>query len=304
MSSHDQHPVMVPPSGAPLPAASPLPPLDYYDVEMQGPSLQDYLFILLKRKWLVLGVFLTIFLAVAVYTSLLTPIFRASAKLQITEDNPGSHVSAGTLPEVFGYEDVEKFQQTQYDILQSQSLAQRVVKALNLPEHTAWSLEINPVRNTYLVEVACQSPDKAVAQKVVNAIADEYMYLSIDRRNESFGLVRKWLDKQLQELAAKVQEAQKKLYKFGQKTDIYTLEDKDNVVVQKFIDLSSLVTKAQAEKMAKEAQFKQIQEEGPNAPLIVNNPLIASLRQQLVSEEAKISAMKKVYRSQHPEMLA
>jgi capsular exopolysaccharide synthesis family protein len=296
---------MVPPSGAPLPAASPLPPLDYYDAEMQGPGLQDYLFILLKRKWLIIGVFLTIFLTVAVYTSLLTPIFRASAKLQITEDNPGSHVSASDkFPEFFGYDDVEKFQQTQYDILKSRSLAQRVVKALNLPEHTAWSLEINPVRNTYLVEVACQSPDKAVAQKVVNAVADEYMYLSIDRRNESFGLVRKWLDKQLQELAAKVQEAQKKLYKFGQKTDIYTLEDKDNVVVQKFIDLSSLVTKAQAEKMAKEAQFKQIQEEGPNAPLIVNNPLIATLRQQLVSEQTKISAMKKVYRSEHPEMLA
>ena len=132
----------------------------------------------------------------------------------------------------------------------------------------------------------------------------EYMYLSIDRRNESFALVRKWLDKQLQELAAKVQEAQKKLYKFGQKTDIYTLEDKDNVVVQKFIDLSSLLTKAQAEKMAKEAQFKQIKEEGPNAPLIVNNPLIATLRQQLVSEQAKVSAMKKVYRSEHPELLA
>jgi len=305
MSSHDQHPLMVPPSGAPLPAASPLPPLDYYDVEMQGPGLQDYIFILLKRKWLVIGVFLTIFLAVAIYTFLRTPIFRASAKLQITEDNPGSHVSASDkLPEFFGYDDAEKFQQTQYDILQSQSLAQRVVQALNLPKHTAWSLEINPVRNTYLVEVACQSPDKAVAQKVVNAVADEYMYLSIDRRNESFGLVRKWLDKQLKELAAKVQEAQKKLYKFGQKTDIYTLEDKDNVVVQKFIDLSSLVTKAQAEKMAKEAQFKQIKEEGPDAPLIVNNPLIASLRQQLVSEETKISAMKKVYRSEHPEMLA
>jgi len=305
MSSHDQHPLIVPPSGAPLPAASPLPPLDYYDVEMPGPGLQDYIFILLKRKWLVIGVFLTIFLAVALYTFLLTPIFRASAKLQITEDNPGSHVSASDkLPEFFGYEEPEKFQQTQYDILQSQSLARRVVEALNLPEDTAWNLEINPVPNSYLVEVACQSPDKAVAQKVVNAVADEYMYLSIDRRNESFALVRKWLDKQLREMAAKVQEAQKKLYKFGQKTDIYTLEDKDNVVVQKFIDLSSLLTKAQAEKVAKEAQFKQIREKGPNAPLIVNHPLIATLRQQLVSQEAKISAMKKVYRGGHPDLQA
>ncbi len=330
MSSHDQHPLMVPPSAAQLPANSPFPPLDYYDAEMPGPGLRDYLYILLKRKWLVIGAFLTIFLAVALYTFLCTPIFRATAKLQITEDNPGSQVSVSDkLPELLGYDSAEKFQETQYKILQSWSLAQRVVQALNLQEepefksikgknpgkteaevekaiigHVMHTLEVTPVKNSYLVEVAFQSPDKIMAQRVVNAVADEYMYLSIDRRNQSFALVRKWLDKQLMEMAAKVQEAQKKLYKFGQKTDIYALDDKDNVVVQKFIDLSGLLTKAQAEKMAKEAQFKQIKEEGPDAPLFVNNPLIATLRQQLVSEEAKISAMKKVYRSQHPEMLA
>jgi capsular exopolysaccharide synthesis family protein len=116
--------------------------------------------------------------------------------------------------------------------------------------------------------------------------------------------VRRWLDKQLQEMGSKVQEAQKRLYKFGQETDIYTLEDRDNVVVQKFLDLSSLLTKAQAEKMAKEAQYKQIQEKGPNAPLIVNHPLVATLRQQLVGQQAKVSALQKVFRGEHPDLLS
>ena len=165
-------------------------------------------------------------------------------------------------------------------------------------------LEVTPVKNSYLVEVAFQSPDKSLTQKVVNAIADEYMYLSIYRRNESFSLVKKWLDKQLQEMATKVQEAQGKLYKFGQKTNIYTLEDKDNVIIQKFIDLIGLLTKAQAEKMAKEAQYQQIKDKGPDAPLIVNHPLVAQLPQQLVVQQAKVSALQKVYRGEHPDLLA
>ncbi|MGD0826868.1 MAG: polysaccharide biosynthesis tyrosine autokinase [Desulfobaccales bacterium] len=330
MSSHDQHPLMVPPSGAPLPFTPPLPPLDYYDAESQGPGLQDYLFILLKRKWLIIGTFLTIFLIVALYTFSRTPIFRAAATLQITEDNPASQVSLDNkLSRLTGNDALEKFQQTQYEILQSRSLAQRVIQALNLAGHPDFKrikekhpdkseneinnlmvdaflkkLAITPVHNSYLVEVAFQSHDKTMAQRVVNAIADQYMFLSIDRRNESFALVRTWLDKQLKEMAAKVQEAQKKLYQFGQKTDIYTLEDRDNVVIQKFIDLSSLVTRAQAEKMAKEAQFKQIKGEGPDAPLIVNNPLIATLRQQLVSQQTKVSAMKKVYRREFPALMS
>jgi succinoglycan biosynthesis transport protein ExoP len=127
-------------------------------------------------------------------------------------------------------------------------------------------LEVTPVRNSYLVEVAFQVTGQRAGQKVANAIADEYMYLSIDRRNESFNLVRTWLDRQLQEMAVKVQEAQQKLYKFGQEKDIYSLEDKDNVVIQKFVDLSSLLTKAQAEKMAKEAQFARSRKRAPMPP--------------------------------------
>jgi capsular exopolysaccharide synthesis family protein len=303
--------------------------MDYgYEVD-QGTGLQEYLHILLKRKWLIIGTFLTIFLAAALYNSTRTPIFRTTVTLQITQDNPGSQVTVDdNLSRLTNNDTLEKFQQTQYMILQSWSLAQRVVHALKLPENEFKSirennpdksedeienimvgsirakLTVTPVKNSYLAEVAFESPNKLLTQRVVNAIADEYMYLSIDRRNESFALVRRWLDKQLGEMAGKVQEAQKKLYKFGQKTDIYTLEDKDNVVVQKFIDLSGLLTKAQAEKMAKEAQYHQIKVKGPDAPPIVNNALVAALRQQLVAEQAKVSAMQKVFRGDHPDLQA
>jgi capsular exopolysaccharide synthesis family protein len=305
--------------------------MDYDSEVSREQGLREYFHILLKRKWWIIITFLSIFLTAALYTFTRTPIFRASASLQITEDNPGARVSAeDRMSKLFsGGDTEEKFMQTQYKILQSWSLAERVVKSLNLTQHPDFKLlrkqnpeqseaafevglvdlvlsglEVIPVKNSYLVQVAFQSPNKLLAQQVVNSIADEYMYLVIDRRNESFTLVRKWLDKQLQDMADKVQEAQKKLYKFGQKTNIYTMEDKDNVVVQKFIDLSSLLTKAQAEKMAKEAQFQQIKEKGPNAPLIVNNPLVAALRQQLVSQQARVSALQKVLRGGHPDLQA
>jgi succinoglycan biosynthesis transport protein ExoP len=332
MSNHNQPPMVAPPYDYPVPPPPhPQPlPMDYDSEIYRDRDLREYLHILLKRKWWIIGTFLTIFLAVALYTLLRTPIFRTSATLQITQDNPASHLSVDDkLSKFTGSDSLEKFQQTQYKILQSQSLAQRVIQALNLKEHADFKsirknnpgkseteienlmvdaflkkLKVTPIRNSFLAEVSFQSPDKVMAQRVVNAIADEYMYLSIDRRNESFALVRKWLDKQLQEMAAKVQKAQKKLYKFAQQTDIYTLEDKDNVVVQKFIDLSSLLTKAQAERMVKEAQYNQIKDKGPNAPLIVNHPLVAQLRAQLVAQQAKVASLKKIYRTEHPELLA
>ena len=249
--------------------------------------------------------------------------------LQITQDNPGSQVSVDPVSKYMDFDSLEKFQQTQYKIIESRSLAKRIIRALKLQEHPEFNpngvkkpdisktaidegmvntflskLKVTPIRNSYLLEVSFQSPDKFLTQRVVNAIADEYMYLSIDQRNDSFALVRKWLEKQLQEMGDKVYEGQKKLYNFGQQTDIYTSEDKDNVVVKKFIDLNDLLTKAQAETMAKEAQYQEIKDKGPNAPLIVNNGLVSILRQQLVAQQAKVSSMQKVFLSGHPEMQA
>ena len=315
---------------SPVPGSSLSTPLSLgYDNfnTYRGWTGREYIHILLKRKWWIISTFLIIVFLAGLYSYTRTPIFSTSAMLQITQDNPGSQVSVDPAAKYLDFDSLEKFQQTQYKILQSRSLAQRVIQALKLQDHPDFKpngvknpdisetaieegmvnaflgkLKVTPIRNSYLLEVSFQSPDKFLTQRVVNAIADEYMYLSIDRRNESFALVRKWLDKQLQEMAAKVYEGQKKLYKFGQQTDIYTSEDKDNVIVQKFIDLNALLTKAQAEKMAKEAQYRQIKDKGPNAPLIVNNGLVSSLRMQLVAQQAKVSSMQKVFLSGHPEM--
>ncbi len=315
----------------------------YYELE-RGHTLREYFDILRRRKWWVFGTVFVLVSLAALYTFTRTPIYRATATFEITNDNPAANVSAGgAMMGLSGWFYAQKFQETQYKILQSRSLALRVIKALNLTDHPDFSflkeegsqlseaeveellffiflgnLNVEPVRNTYLVEVSYQSSDKTTAQKVLDVIANEYMYLLIDRRNESYTLVRNWLNNQLNEMAEKVHEAQKKLYKFGQKTDIYTLDDQvnlspgiamssgqsGNVVYQKFMDLSALLTKAQSETAAKKAQFEQLKSQGTNAPLVVNNPLIVALRQELVVQQAKVSGLDRVYLKGHPELQA
>ena len=302
-----------------------------YEKEEQRLTLGDYIDVILRRKKWIIGTFLVLVLGVAALCWLITPIYRVSSILQITEDNPASNVSVDDKisSALSGSSSQEKFQQTQYKILESRSLARQVLRILNMAEHPEFreiskkyadkspaeieevmidqfqkKLEIKPVANTYLVEVAFKSTDKELAKKVVEAVANQYIFLSIDRRNDSFKLVRDWLNNQLQQMALKVQEAQKKLYKFGQKANIYSLEDKENVIIQKFVDLNALLTKAQAERLAKEALYKQIQAKGPNAPVVVTNPLVVTLREDLVRQQAKVSSLRRIFRPNHPELIA
>lgn len=321
----DRSPLLLAPSSGPAAVRE----FDYYDLEPEGrTNVRDFFHILVKRKWWVIGTLLGI-MALAVLTILIiTPIYKATTVLQITQDNSGPAVGEPDTMSFFkGGQDVTKFQETQYKILTSRGVAARVIEALNLqeaPEFKAIAakypdappeklksdmidlflnkLVVNPVKDTYLVEVAFKSEDRALAKKVTDAIAREYMQLAIDSRAQSFILVRDWLGKQLHQMAEKVQASQKKLYEFGQKNDFYALEDKDNVIIQKYLELSALVTKAQSERMAKEAIYRQIKERGPDAPWVTNNPLIMNLRQELVAQNAKVSGIDRTLLPGHPQM--
>jgi polysaccharide biosynthesis transport protein len=339
MPNHSQNSLPVSSDSSTTPSQFTTPASDFYYEMEKGYSLRDYIDILLRRKWWVIGTFLTIVFLVGLYTFTRTPVYRSVATLEITNDNPGSQLDVSGAVMGSSWFFAQNFQQTQYKILESRSIALRVIKALNLEEHPDYAflkgdgkkmgkaeleeamvklflsrLQIEPIRNTLLVDVSYQSTDKELVKKVLDIIADEYMFLLIDRRNESFKLVRNWLNKQLDEWANKVQEAQNKLYKFGQDTDIYMIENNDprypgqgqsqNVIVQKFNDLSALLTKAQAEEMEKQGQYQQIKEQGPDAPLIVNHPLISALRQEMVVQQAKVSGLNRVYLDGHPEMQA
>jgi capsular exopolysaccharide synthesis family protein len=302
---------------------------DYYDAEPEGGThLQDLFHVLLKRKWWIIGTFLGLMAITTLVILVMTPIYKATTTLQITQENSGPSLGEGdALSFLKMGQDQARFQETQYSILTGRGVAHRVIKALNLqdtPEFKALAakdpdapaeklqsdmidlfldkLVINQVKDTYLVQVAYKSQDRELAKKVADALGREYMQLIIDSRAQSFVLVKDWLFKQLAQMTTKVQASQKNLYEFGQKHDFYALEDKDNIVIQKYIEMGGLLTKAQSERLAKEAQYRQIKEKGADAPPITNNPLVMNLRQELVAQKSKVSGMNRTFLPGHPHL--
>jgi polysaccharide biosynthesis transport protein len=249
--------------------------IDYSNLEEEGKAkFWDYLQILKKRKWWAIGIFLGIVSAVGLVCLLMTPIYKGIVLLEITEDNPAAHIgdSKGMLTAIMSGNELDKFQATQIQILSSRSIARQIIHLLNLGEHPEFTylwnkypgmskdeyesrmidvfvnkmLVVAPVKDTYLVEVDFKAKDKEMAQKVARAIAKQYMKLAIDRRNESYEMVREWLDDHLNQLERKLQASQKKLYAFGQQAEFFSMDDKDNIIIRKFIELSDLKNKAEA----------------------------------------------------------
>ncbi len=96
-----------------------------------GIDLLAYWHILLKRRWLVLGVAAGV-LALSLLSALMTtPVYRASVLLELQKEGTQVVQVGGLQPGDFGGWDPE-FLQTQYELIRSKSLAERVANELAL----------------------------------------------------------------------------------------------------------------------------------------------------------------------------
>lgn len=121
------------------PAAEALARTDSAPLELQPivdvsseevPHLLDYWALILKRRWLVLSCIVVVFTTVAIGTLKERPLYRGTVLLEIDPEAP----NVVNFKEVVSPSpvDMSAYLETQYKILRSRSLAQRVVNDLQL----------------------------------------------------------------------------------------------------------------------------------------------------------------------------
>jgi polysaccharide biosynthesis transport protein len=312
---------------------SPAPPTYYADAFDSGFHLRDYWHVLKKRKWWFLGVLFGVLAVTLLVIFLMSPIYKVTATLQIIQDNPSVLMggqNSDPLGALTGSSEMDRFYETQYKILHSPTIAYGLIDSLKLKDHPSYkqmernnpsdppevirqkyaeylldNLKVDPVKNSYLVDVSYKSTDKQLAQKIPEAMQKEYLKLAMTNRQQSYAMLREWLDNELTHLGNKLQVSEKSVFTHGQKKDFLSLEAPEtNVTIQKYIEVSKVLTAAQTDKANKEAQYRQIKEEGADAPLITNHALIQQLRQQLIALEAQVSGDNKIFGTNFPEYKA
>jgi len=117
------------------------PAVDYESPGNGSPEfdLRKYWRVFLKHRWLFIIAAVLGLSVGAARTLLTTPVYRAATTIQINRTIPNvSGVQGGEdLSDVEGGRN-DEFYQTQYELLQSRSLAERVVKTMNLQDNAAF----------------------------------------------------------------------------------------------------------------------------------------------------------------------
>ncbi|WP_292056843.1 GumC family protein [Brevundimonas sp. UBA5936] len=213
--------------------------------------------ILLKRWWILAGVLAVALVLGVVITLLSTPIYRASATLQIDREAAQVVDVEGVLP-AEGMYSAQEFYQTQYGLLKSRSLAQRVVTGLRLAQDAQFieanrrspanaqprsdedggspaernrqavsqllaNLRVTPTMNSRLVTISYDSADPALAQAVVNSITETFIATNLERRFEASSYARRFLEERIEQLRVRLEESERELVAYASNQQIINI---------------------------------------------------------------------------------
>ena len=165
-------------------------------------------------------------------------------------------------------------------------------------------LKIEPIRNTRLVKIHFDSHSPQLSMRVSNTLATTHIYQNLETRVTATEQAKEWLNRQLEVLKAKVERADESLQAFASKHDIISLEKKENITMQRLTELNEALTKAESDRMAKEALHKQAKVGNfESLPLILENKLIQDLKQTYIQLDAEYMRRTKTFKPEYPEMV-
>ncbi len=144
-------------------------------------DLTYYLDVALRRRWIVAAVAVIVFVLTALVTFMARPVYQASSMLVIEKERGGAAQSTAMVEN-----SNEDYYQTQYKLLQSRSLLEKVYADLKLGDQPDFAnprgveklqeaIVIAPIYRSRLVNVRVNSFDPTLAAAIANRLSDLYV---------------------------------------------------------------------------------------------------------------------------------
>ncbi len=312
-----------------MPDHSGEPPYGQHHEEIEEDAsarLRSYWLMVLERRWYAITVFLLTLIVAATYTFLSTPIYQATAMVQVLRRGSQVLRGADVVESTIG---TDTDFNTQMKVLESLSMVQSVVARLNADEiksltdpYKRWNREpmlpaeviykhrkIVTQRLTLMLAIVYEHPDPKIAAKVANLFAEEYIaYNSRVRVEESMRAVDELKDRADQQ-RKRVDEIANSLQAFRERGNLISLVQSKDIVTERLKALNLMATQTNAKLKEAEARWGQVQEwtkasrDLTELPFISIQPQVAQLSQQVSKGKIEVAELSQRYRAKHPRLI-
>jgi polysaccharide biosynthesis transport protein len=278
--------------------------------------LNQYFKVIWGRRWWILILVIAAGAITLVLSKRITPIYESTAAIQIDRRGPTGVVGQEANQSVQG--EAEQFIATQVRLIQSASVLTPVAQQFGLlnadppinnsstPEVKGSvslpGLKVMQVPGTYIVLISYRSESPTKSAEVANAVANGFIKQTFTSRISSTKDVSLYMEKQIDELRAKMERSSAAVIEYGKELTIVNPEDKTNIQASRLIQLNSDYTAAQLDRVRKEATFKEIQNGTlESAQTSAQGENARRLAEKLEEAEEKFEHVKALYGAKHPE---
>ena len=185
------------------------------------------------------------------------------------------------------------------------------VKSLFLPQAppsplgmAAATLKVAPVKETRFIEITCDSTDPDVAADFVNTLVSEFIEQRMEDRWEAYNTTGQWLTRAQEELKLKLEASEQRLQEYARSSGLlFTGEDR-SVAEEKLRQLQDELSKAEADRIQKEAKYNLTVSSSPESlPEVLDNGPLAQYQVKLADLRRELALLTSSLTPAHPKVV-
>jgi succinoglycan biosynthesis transport protein ExoP len=283
-------------------------------------NLQQFILILQARWRIVVGT-LGVTVAVALLVSLILPNQYTATTSVVVDVKSPDPIAGIVLPAMA----MPGYMATQVDIINSDRVAQNVVKMLKLDQNpqaiASWKeategkgrievwlsellekkLDVKPSRESNVISISFKASDPVFAAAVANGFAQAYIEANIDLRADPAKQYATWFEQQSKVLRDRLGAAQGKLSAYQQAHGIVATDERLNFENQKLNELQTQLVLAETQ--VADASSKENSGDGDTVQEVMQNPVVLQLRADIDRMEAKLQESGGNLGKNHPQYI-
>jgi chain length determinant protein EpsF len=213
------------------------------------------------------------------------------------------------------------FVATQVEVVKSDRVARRVIQLLKLDQDPGWQkawrkdtngkgdfavwaagvfarkLAVTPSQQSTVINVSYTDSDPSGSARMADAFAQAYLDTNLELQVEPARRYAAWFSDKSNDLRANLEKAQRRLTSY-QKEHGITGDDRYDVEAARLSELSNQLSLVQAD----EADVSSRASAAANvSPDVLQNPVVQSMREDIIQQSAKLKMLGERYGPSHPE---
>ena len=163
-------------------------------------------------------------------------------------------------------------------------------------------------RPTRLIDLTVEDTDPKRAQMIAEAVTTEFLKQSYEQNANLSRAANEFLFQEAARLKEKLEKSEEKLQRYREENQAVSLEDRQNIIVDKLKEINSQAAQAKEDRLRLESDLEQIRRIDPSnteelmrIESVAKLPQVAEIRFHIVRGESEVAVLRQRYLPEHPK---